>query len=743
MQSVDNAFVSVSDAARLTGVSERNWRWRCANDLAARALARKVNGAWFVCRKADPKLAAQPDRIARDQLADLSRYPVDYVATAQIRLRWVRLLERVRRDHDTDAAALAAVVAQAASADPPRGSAPRHEPPPRRGFGARTLRAWRDAYARGGLLALVPKYQSRSVLPSRDREGAANCGPVRSAEAVVFFESLYLTERRLSVALCHEMTLHEAGRKDWSWPVSCDATRKWLARHGDKGRACLMRHGYEYWAHRYMPSIEQANERVEPGRLFVADTKTCDFWVRVDRGKAVRPHLVAVQDIGSRVIVGYDLCVGGNQDTILAALRRAFVTYAVPDTIKLDNGRDYTAQLFHGFTRAQCRRLRAEFGRDWRRVVEHESKQTLCDAPAWKGLLPELGIRVIFAGAYEPQAKATIERFFGTLDERCAKLLPGYCGRSPDQRTDALEAARCDVDRLLTLDEARQRVSAWIDGEYHQRPHSSLGGLTPQQRWKTAGRLRQADAAALDLMLSIRGTRRVRANGVEVKVGGASIRFGQFDPNLRKYAGRDVLVAWDSADASFVLCFDARTRRLICRALPNRRIDPDATGQDLREASRDLAVAKRDARRARDSAGKRLKTVERLASEAANRKHAGRLAATGTDDHRAHGSGARAPDATLAPVRTGFEGVSVAPRSEDIFAPPQVVAPPHVGLDLSDWVDDDKEEEGRRNEVPGRDEASFTDDDDTETELDSVGGDLVPAETRASGTGLEDWDDEL
>ncbi|HUU96164.1 MAG TPA: Mu transposase C-terminal domain-containing protein [Phycisphaerae bacterium] len=654
-------WTSTEAAARL-GLSERAVVARCPV-WQARGLARRADGRWEISESADPRLSTTPDSIARDQLADLDKYHQKFVERAQLRLRWVHRHIDLCPTLGEDGAARR-VMTEATT-----------ETPGLR-ISVASLRRWGKLYREGGLEALIDGYRTG------DRT-------TRAADAVAYFHSLYRTEKRLSAVWCHEETLRFAKARRLAWPASARSTQNWLHETDDRSTSYLMREGYKAWAHRYLPHIEQDHDALGPGDLYVSDSHRCNFFARDARGKARRPWLICTQDDATRAIVGWCLSFSGNQDTILLAVRQALLGWAIPHALKLDNGRDYRSQLFHGRPEA-----------------------VPCDRPEWKGLLPELGVKVIFAGAYEPQAKPATERFFGTFNDRFARTLPGYCGRSADERTEAMRAQQEDAASLLSLSEARDRLGVWISQEYHQRPHSGLGGLSPQDKWtRNSASLRKADPAALDLMLHVRGLRRVGPNGVTVRFGPAAIRYAQWDANLRRYAGREVLVACDPQDAGSVVCLDAKTRRVICRATANKRLPPNATGEELREACRQRGRARKAARQAQASASDRLRTVEQIATANYQRQA---LAATGTHDaapHAPHLSGYHA-------VRTGFEEAA---RSAGKPAGPSC-AIEHAGpVDLADWIEDDWA-------PPGIGDAGTTED-HSERELDS----------EPETTGLEDW----
>jgi transposase InsO family protein len=75
----------------------------------------------------------------------------------------------------------------------------------------------------------------------------------------------------------------------------------------------------------------------------------------------------------------------------------------------------------------------------------------------------KLGITLIHARPYQPQGKGKKERFFRTVRMQLLPLL-----------TEA---------DFKSLEALNRRLWAWIEGEYHMRPHRGLEGLTPLDKW--------------------------------------------------------------------------------------------------------------------------------------------------------------------------------------------------------------------------------------------------------------------
>ena len=75
----------------------------------------------------------------------------------------------------------------------------------------------------------------------------------------------------------------------------------------------------------------------------------------------------------------------------------------------------------------------------------------------------KLGITLIHSRPYVPQGRGKVERFFRTVRMQLLPLL--------------------GAEDTASLEALNRRLWAWIEGEYHQRPHKGLGGETPLDRW--------------------------------------------------------------------------------------------------------------------------------------------------------------------------------------------------------------------------------------------------------------------
>jgi len=664
-------WVSVAEAARLTGTDPSTWR-RKARQEHARATRgnrepkaiRSRNEAgrltWYVARDFDG-LRATPEPEPREQRESAqlaATYPKHVRELAYRKVYWLdewrRRLAQPRKLGETARTIAEGLAREAAVRE--RGSME---------VSARTLERWKAEYfalgADGRIRGVEALIDRRGVgRPAGERIGNAG----RDPRAVEWFYSLYRTEQKLPAKLCHEATLHEARKHGWAWSPSYAATANWLREHDDKSVSCLLREGKKAWSKRYMPHLEQDHEALSPGELFVSDHHEIDLWAQYKGGQK-RPWLTVVQDVRSRCIVGWHVGPAPHQDAILCALRMAFSTWAIPETMRIDRGKDFTSKLFQGLTRQQRNQLRREWGPDWKREL---ARMDAADGPLdgkWRGIAGELGIRIVEAIPYSPWSKGTVERVFRTVSEGFAKSFATYCGNSTRTRPEGLQDVRAGrlgkvkgdlgvVDGAIVpaLQRVKDDFAQWVD-IYHQTAHRGLGGATPLAVWKTARSLRKAEGDALLQLMETRGVYRVGANGVRLKVGGATIGYGKSSPVLRGLSGRDVLIAVNPDDVSHCWAYTTDRKPIGCLE-SNRRIHPLTNADDVREAIAEQLRERNVMHQAGRSSARRMVTAEQRAGEH-RRARMEELRKTGTCD--AKGS------ATIVPVQTGFVGVSRASRT--------------------------------------------------------------------------------
>ena len=163
-------------------------------------------------------------------------------------------------------------------------------------------------------------------------------------------------------------------------------------------------------------------ERSRPGSLWQTDIFTFTL-----RRQNRRVHMVGFMDDHSRFLTGYAIHGMGSTDMVIETLRVAVAAFGAPEELLTDNGPQYCT---------------------WRGVSRFTKE------------CAKLGIRQIVSRPRHPQTLGKIERFWGTLWR------------------DFLKSAI-----FLDLEDVRRRVGLFIDHYNFQRPHQSLEGLAPAERF--------------------------------------------------------------------------------------------------------------------------------------------------------------------------------------------------------------------------------------------------------------------
>jgi putative transposase len=194
------------------------------------------------------------------------------------------------------------------------------------------------------------------------------------------------------------------------------------------------------------PGKPRRFERATPNQLWQTDI----FTFRLGGQNA---YLIGYIDDYSRFLVGLDLFMSQKADQVIELFRRAISEYAVPKEMLTDNGRQYT---------------------NWRGKSRFEK------------VIKKEGIHHIKSSPHHPMTLGKIERFWSTIFQ------------------DFLVKAQ-----FTSFEEARERIRLWVQYYNHKRPHQSIGGLCPADRYfEIAHDLKKTIAAGIKenvLELALRG----------------------------------------------------------------------------------------------------------------------------------------------------------------------------------------------------------------------------------------------
>lgn len=409
---------------------------------------------------------------------------------------------------------------------------------------ARTLWRWLSRYKEQGVMGLV------------DNRGGAS-GTEISSDAWELFKSMWLDDRQPSVKLCRQNLcyINKSEEKGWVIP-SLAAFYRLIDKNIPAAVQVLHREGMKAYKAKFAPYVQKDPESVKPGQAWIGDHNQLNCWVR-HRNKWIRPWITAWQDMRSRAIVGFHVSSSPNQTTIMLAFKRAVEKHGPPESVKIDNGRDYDSQVWTGTTKAKRKALKAGY----------------IDESLVAGIYAMMDVTVSFAIPYNPQAKGTLERWFDTLDCQFTKTVLTYCGKDTQRRPEKLKEMLEDREIIRTaygLEEFAAKAGEYIE-IYNRTAHTGKGmkNMTPEKVLSRRKSRRVLAEGVADLVLRIWSPElKVGKNGVRFK----HIYFGQFNPDLLAVQGKKVRAAYDPDDLRQLYVYDANTWRLITIAEQNRLI---------------------------------------------------------------------------------------------------------------------------------------------------------------------------
>ncbi|MDP9263463.1 MAG: DDE-type integrase/transposase/recombinase [Acidobacteriota bacterium] len=403
----------------------------------------------------------------------------------------------------------------------------------------RTLWKWYSRYRKFGYAGLADR-------PRADKGRSRFLAAHPAARA--FVETKYLRER-LSIRLVHQAVLREWARladRDEK-PPSYSTVRAYLEAL-PKPLVILSRRGERQFKERCEPYLLTDFGSIGVNQIWVSDHVKHDLWVRSDlfRGTApntaIRPWLTAILDMRSRKVVGTAWSAFPNSHTITSALRAAIQQHGIPETLYIDNGRDF------------------------------EKVGKIDFSPECSGVLIRLGIKPQYCLPKHPQSKL-IESWFATLHKRFDSLWPSYCGPNSERRPEqcdlllkehqAFLKGKRESSSLPPTSEFVQMAAQWV-GDYNaQHPHSgrAMKGRTPDEVFNEllppAARRTVKDQHVLDALFWDRQRRKVME-------GGCVQLYGQrYEPANAESFGklflqieREIVVACDPANLGEAIALD-------------------------------------------------------------------------------------------------------------------------------------------------------------------------------------------
>jgi putative transposase len=295
--------------------------------------------------------------------------------------------------------------------------------------------------------------------------------------------------------------------------------------------------------------------------VWEADHAQLDVHVVPLRGSRLQsPWMTVIVDACSRLIMGWALSFYPTSAEVLAALREAIVVDpergpwgGVPHVVRFDGGRDFLATAV---SRAAA----------------------------------EVGFLIDMTAPYSPYQKGKVERLHQTIAKELIAKLPH--SQAGPRRADGKLYAQ--PRGPLTISDLQEEIDRYVRRYNRERKHSSLGGLTPEEKWHASTTILDVvEPDALRWMMMADQTRNVAGNGIRFQ-GEAYIA-----PELHEIEGRTVQIRYMPHDKRTIEVFTESGH--FCTARPQGELQgPDrvAVLNFRHEAKRTAAKEKAKASRA-------------------------------------------------------------------------------------------------------------------------------------------------
>lgn len=397
------------------------------------------------------------------------------------------------------------------------------------------------------------KYKSGDVADLIDMRGGYNRGQITiSPEAWEYFYALYMTLQKRSVQRCWELT-----RLEYPNIPTVSAFERNLATI-PKLVMIYYREGEKAF-NDALVSMERSREDIASNDIWFSDHHLVDVAVINNRGKVFRPWLTVFFDARASKVISFIVRDKSADATVIKqCLRLGIEKYGVPKELYFDNGKDYREKSFNA------------------------------DFPI--SLVKQLGINMIYATPYHGQAK-TVERFFGTMEDRFCKLLPTYLGKDAKQRPENMRVTFDKLkDKAPTMEKFIELLTIYFE-QYNNTESNGIdmNGKCPEQVYyeNLHTKTEVKDKSILRILCGTFDERIVQKNGVQYQG-----RF-YYHTELLAHQGEKVIINADPYNMDELNIFDT-DMRAICKAPAKVRTPFRHTTQEqIREAMKEKKEARK------------------------------------------------------------------------------------------------------------------------------------------------------
>ena len=376
---------------------------------------------------------------------------------------------------------------------------------------------------------LIPNYEYG------EKEGSA----ALAKEEEVIFKSLLLSPNKMNIGKATSLTKHILEKRGYKSTTNSRSFRryadKFMRKNYDKW--ILAREGEKALRDKVLPYISRDISKLEVGDVLVADGHRLAIeCINPFTGKPCRPILIGYLDWKSTALVGYEIMLEENTQTITSALRNAIINLGkIPKICYQDNGKAFRAKFFTGDLQ-EC---------------------------GINGLFDKLKITPVFAQPYNARAKV-IERFFRELQDGFERLLPSFVGANINdkpaykKRNEKFHKEN-HIEFIPTIEQLNKMLEAYMD-YYNKLDCPNVEGKSIGKVFDS-GKGSGVNIEELDELMLHEETRTVYRNGVRFLNANyySEDLYGIYDRVLIKYSLSDITkIKVYTANNEFI-CYAQRT----------------------------------------------------------------------------------------------------------------------------------------------------------------------------------------
>jgi putative transposase len=126
-----------------------------------------------------------------------------------------------------------------------------------------------------------------------------------------------------------------ARKRGWAWPSFPTVWRRWNAL--PIAAQLHARVGRDEAVKRLAQPVMRDKTTIAPLEWVSLKGRTLDFWVDFGDGRAVRPVMIALVDVASNAVLGWELSTSENARTTQRVIRTVCATYGIFDRLYTDN----------------------------------------------------------------------------------------------------------------------------------------------------------------------------------------------------------------------------------------------------------------------------------------------------------------------------------------------------------------------------------------------------------------------